>query len=439
MTVPELRAAARSIWEASLEASRPETCLAEALRSTGDGFTVDGAHYPAPGRVVVVGAGKAGAAMARTVERILGDRIDAGRVITKHGHGLPTARIEILEAGHPVPDAAGVAAARKLREIVSGLSPRDTVLCLISGGGSALLPAPSGGVTLDDKQAVTSRLLRAGADIRELNAVRKHLSEVKGGRLMEWAAPARVVSLIMSDVIGDPLDFIASGPTAPDTTTFADALEIVRKYEIDVPEAVRQRLERGARGEIPDTPKPGDPMFERAHNHIVANNRRLVDAAAAAARRLGFRTLILGSEIEGEARDVGGIFAAVAREIGATGNPVAAPACVLAAGETTVTVRGSGRGGRNQEMALAWALGMRGWTRPVCFASVASDGTDGPTDAAGGCVDPSTCARAAGGDRAAEASLRSNDSYAFLEAAGDLIRTGPTQTNLMDLQILLAG
>ncbi len=439
MTITELRASARAIWEAALEAARPETCVSEALQAAGDGFTVDGARYATPGRLIVVGAGKAGAAMAQTVERILGDRISTGRVVTKHGHRLPTRRIEILEAGHPVPDAAGVAAAMKVREMVRGLSSDDVVLCLISGGGSALLPAPADGVTLDDKQAVTSRLLRAGADIRELNAVRKHLSAVKGGRLMEWAAPARVVSLVMSDVIGDPMDFIASGPTAPDSTTFADALEIVRNYGIEVPASVRERFERGARGAIPDTPKPGDAMFERAHNHIVANNRRLVAAARAKAERLGFRTLILSTEVEGEARDVGAFFASVAREIGVGGNPAAAPACILAAGETTVTVRGSGRGGRNQEMALAWALRMRGWTRPVCFASVATDGTDGPTDAAGGLVDPDTCTRRGGGDRAAETSLRSNDSYTFLEAAGDLIRTGPTRTNLMDLQILLAG
>jgi hydroxypyruvate reductase len=271
--------------------------------------------------------------------------------------------------------------------------------------------------------------------------VRKHLSAIKGGQLAAWAAPARVFSLIMSDVIGDPLDFIASGPTAPDTTSFSEALSIVQKYRVGVPASVTERLQAGADGRIPDTPKPGDPLFRNVENLIIANNRLLVDAAAAKATALGFGTLILGTEVQGESRDVAGFFAAIAREIDSTGNPVAAPACVLAAGETTVTVRGKGLGGRNQEMALAWALalGTRPIRRPCCFASVATDGSDGPTEAAGGIVDPSTIQRAVDLGLVPQRYLVDNDSLSFLKATGDLIVTGPTQTNLMDLQILLAG
>ena len=243
----------------------------------------------------------------------------------------------------------------------------------------------------------------------------------------------------MTTEVGDPLDFIASGPTAPDTTTFTDALAVIRKYGIDVPPAVLARFEGGARGDIEETPKWGDPLFERAGNHIIANNRLLVEAAAAKASDLGFQTLVLASELEGEARDVGRFFASIAREIGSSGNPLSPPACVLAAGETTVTVRGYGLGGRNQEMALAWAIKMQSWTRPVCFASVASDGTDGPTSAAGGLVDPFTCSRAIEMNLDPEQYLRANDSFEFLKSVRDLITTGPTETNLMDLQILLAG
>ena len=439
MTIPELRAAAKRIWQASLEAAHPDVCIPRALEPTGRGFRVGGKEYTVSGRLIVIGAGKAGAGMARAVEAILGERVSTGLVITKYGHRLPTERIEVLEAGHPVPDRAGELAVGRIRQILHGLSPADVVLCLISGGGSSLLPAPAQGISLEQKQEVTSRMLRAGADIRELNAVRKHLSAIKGGQLMEWAAPAQVVSLIMSDVIGDPLDFIASGPTSPDTTTFADALGIVRKYEIDVPEPVLKRLESGSRGDVRETPKFGNPIFDRSHNHIVANNRLLTEVAAAKARELGFGTLVLSSEIEGEAREMGRLFASVAREIGLSGNPLNPPACILAAGETTVTVRGRGRGGRNQEMALAWAVGMRDWPHPVCFASVATDGTDGPTDAAGGLVDPFTCSRSIELNHEPMTFLRANDSYTFLDAVGDLIVTGPTHTNLMDLQILLAG
>jgi len=439
MTIPELRSSAKAIWESALEAARPARCIRDAVRRSPDGFVVCGSEVRVEGRLIVIGAGKAGASMAQAIEGLLGVRISEGLVITKYGHRLPTGKIQIVEAGHPVPDENGERAVGRLRGMLDGVSSRDVVLCLISGGGSALLPCPAPGVTLAEKRAVTSLLLGAGATIRELNAVRKHLSGLKGGQLAQWAAPARVVSLIISDVIGDPLDFIASGPTAPDTSTFPDALDVLEKYDLEAPAGVYRRLEAGARGEIPETPKEGDPVFARVGNYVIANNRLMVDASAHRARELGFNTIVLSSGIEGESGDIGRLFAAVGREISSSGNPIGAPACVLAAGETTVDVRGPGRGGRNLEMALAWALGMQGWNHPACFASIASDGTDGPTDAAGGLVDPTTCRRGRDSSLDAARHLRMNDSLPFLDAVGDAVRTGPTYTNLMDLQILLVG
>jgi glycerate 2-kinase len=441
MTIELLRQYSRQIWEAALLRANPSSCIPQAICVKAGALHTGGKKYSLDGRVFVIGAGKAGARMADVIEEMLGDRIAGGLVVTKYGHRLPLRRIELREAGHPIPDEAGSRAVEDLRQFVSGLNPNDLVLCLISGGGSALWPAPAEGITLQQKQEVTSLLLRAGAGVRELNAVRKHMSAIKGGQLARWVWPAQMVSLIMSDVVGDPLDFIASGPTAPDTTSFSNAMGILRKYGIPVPAPVLERFRKGERGEISDTPKPGDPVFDSVENLIVANNRLLIQAARQKAEELKFNTLVLGTEIEGEAKDVGLMFAAVAREIGVSGNPIRGPACVLGAGETTVTVRGKGLGGRNQEMALAWAHAMelRGPAVPCCFASVATDGTDGPTDAAGGLVDPSTCTRAAGLGLNASEFLQANDSWTFLKATGDLIVTGPTQTNLMDLQILLTG
>ncbi len=441
MNIAALRQAARLIWERALNAANPATCIQKFIRLNDGVLIVAGKEVPVRGRLFVVGTGKPSAKMAQVVEEILGGYINGGLVVTRYGYALPLERIRLVEAGHPIPDAAGIRAVEETHQLIRGLSEDDVVLCLISGGGSALWPAPADGITLKEKQEVTQLLLRAGATIRELNAVRKHLSSIKGGQFARWASPARVISLIMSDVIGDPIDFIASGPTAPDTTSFSDALTTIQKYGIDAPNAVTDRLQEGARGQIPDTPKPGDPVFNRVENYVIANNRLLVDAAAEKARELNFNPLILGTEIEGEAQDAGRFFTAIAREIERSGNPIVAPACVLAAGETTVTVRGQGLGGRNQEMALAWAIAMaaRPSPTPSCFASVATDGTDGPTSAAGGLVDPFTCARGVELGLMPATFLRSNDSSNFLKATGDLIVTGPTQTNLMDLQILLVG
>ncbi len=441
MKMTELRRSARLIWEAALKAANPATAIRNFIRVHDSVLKISGKDRPISGRIIVIGAGKAGARMAQVIEEILGEHISAGLVVTKYGHGLPVKHIRLIEAGHPIPDAAGMRAVAETRQLVRNLSEDDIVLCLISGGGSALWPAPADGITLEEKQDVTQRLLRAGATIRELNAVRKHLSAIKGGQLAQWASPARVISLIVSDIIGDPVDFIASGPTAPDATSFSDTLNIVEKYGIDLPGGVLKRFQEGKAAQIAETPKPNDPVFNRVENYIIANNRLLVDAAAAKARELNFNTLILATELEGEAKDLGGFFAAVARAIGNNGNPVKPPACILGAGETTVTVKGDGMGGRNQEMALAWAIAMSASQSPVpsCFASVATDGTDGPTDAAGGIVDDRTCTRAGELSLAPTKFLESNDSYNLLKATGDLIITNPTHTNLMDLQILLVG
>jgi glycerate 2-kinase len=441
MTVSQLRQYAREIWEAALHAANPSTSLHNAIQVSDGVLSVAGQRLPLNGRLIVVGAGKAAARMAQVVEEIAGNHITGGLVVTKHGHGLPLKRIRLVEAGHPIPDEPGVRAVRDTQKLLAGLTANDIVLCLISGGGSALWPAPAEGITLEEKQQVTQLLLRAGATIQELNGVRKHLSAIKGGQLARWASPARVISLIMSDVIGDPLDFIASGPTAPDTTSFHDALATIHKYGVQPATAILGRLEAGSRGQIPENPKPGDPLFRNVDNRIIANNRLLVDAASMKAKELGFNTLILGTELEGEAKDAARFLSVIGREVARSGNPIRQPACLLTAGETTVAVRGSGMGGRNQEMALAWAIASASHPEQTscCFASVATDGTDGPTDAAGGLVDPLTCARAVQQGLDPLKFLEENNSYDFLKATGDLIVTGPTQTNLMDIQILLVG
>jgi glycerate 2-kinase len=387
-------------------------------------------------RVFLLAAGKAATTMAATVRKLLPVKLAAGIVVTKHGH--VTHRIPgciVLEAGHPVPDAAGLQAVRQVHSLLSDLNARDLLIVALSGGASALLSAPLPGLTLQDKQRTTELLLRAGAGIRELNAVRKHLSTLKGGRLAALAYPATVLSLVLSDVIGDPLDVIASGPTAPDLTTFADALAVLKKFDIldRVPASVRAHLERGE----PETPKPGDEFFCSVHNIIVGSNRLALKAAQKKAKQLGYRPLILASTLEGEARDLGAIHAAILREIVEAANPLRAPACLLSGGEPTVTVRGQGKGGRAQELALAAALSLHGL--PDCLLlSAGTDGTDGPTDAAGAFVTGETVARAHKLALDPLQYLARNDAYRFFEAVGGLVKTGPTGTNVMDVNICLA-
>lgn len=396
------------------------------LQAGGRTFDLDGID-----RVLVLGCGKAGAAMALVVEEILGERIGAGLVVVKDGHLASTRRVSIVEAGHPVPDSRGEQAAIRLLELAESAGPRDLVLFLVSGGGSALTPAPAPPVTLAEKQAVTRALLGAGAPIGELNAVRKHLSRFKGGQLARAAGQAPVLTLVLSDVIGDPLDVIASGPTAPDPTTFSDALQVLQMRRVldGAPESVRHRLAAGARGEIAETPKPGDPLFERVTNLVIGNNAVIAAAAVERAREIGYRPELLTRELQGEAR-------AVARDLVDRARQLPAPACLIAAGETTVTVRGGGRGGRCQEFALAAALEVDG-EPGVAVLAAGTDGTDGPTDAAGATVDGTTAERGRWAGVDPKAALDDNDAYRVLDATGDLIVCGPTNTNLLDLYIVL--
>ncbi len=424
------------ILGAALSAVDPGEAVRRVLRRDGARLDVgdrryDLGHYD---RIWVVGAGKAGAPMTQAVEAVLGERLTGGHVVVKYGYTLPTTVVHLWEASHPVPDDAGLDAAQHVVELLEQAGERDLVLCLLSGGGSALLTLPVDGVKLGDIQALTQTLLRSGAPIQAINTLRKHLSQVKGGQLARLAFPATVVALILSDVVGSPLDVIASGPTVPDTTTFADALAIVERYGIrdTIPLSIRHHLEAGAAGEIPDTPKRGDPALARVQNVIVADNAVAAQAAVARAEALGFHTLLLSTYVEGEAREVARVAAALAKEIATHSRPVPRPACLLMGGETTVTVRGAGRGGRNQELALAAALEIVGW-KDVVIAALATDGSDGPTDAAGGIVDGSTVARGEALGLHARASLAANDAYPYLEKVGDLLVTGPTNTNVNDL------
>jgi hydroxypyruvate reductase len=360
-------------------------------------------------------------------------------VTVRYGHTVPTRHVRICEASHPVPDSAGVAAAREIVELLESAGPDDLVICVISGGGSALLTLPAEGISLADLQQTTDALLRSGATITDINVVRKHLDTVKGGGLARVAAPARLVTLLLSDVVGNPLDAIASGPTVPDTSTFVDAAAVLDRYELwdSVPSPVAERLRAGVQGRIPDTPKPGDPLFELTQTVVVGSNLLACEAAARAAGEAGFGSLVLTTFVEGEAREAGRVLAGVLREVDASGHPLRRPCCVVAGGETTVTLRGSGQGGRNQELALAAAFALRGLP-DVVMASIGTDGSDGPTDAAGAWVDGATLDWAAALGLDPVQSLASNDSYPFFARLGNLIRTGPTNTNVNDLYLLFA-
>jgi hydroxypyruvate reductase len=369
--------------------------------------------------------------MARAAAKVLGKRIFAGCVNVKDGDPARAQGIELRPCGHPVPDERGVEGARRIADLCASAGEKDLVLCLLSGGASALTPYPATPINLAEKQQTTQLMLASGANIHELNALRKHISLFKGGQLARLAAPAKVVSLILSDVVGDNLDVIGSGPTAPDESTFATALAVLDKYGLRdrVPPSVRERLERGE-GE---TPKPGDAVFENVENVIVGSNQKSLEAAAKAAKALGYRTMILASTIEGETRDVARMHAAIARQIRVSGQPLRAPACVISGGETTVTILGKGKGGRNQEFALAAALDIAGLSDTVIL-SAGTDGTDGPTDAAGAIADGDTVSRSR---VSAEEALRNHDAYPFFRNLKDLIITGSTGTNVMDLHIIL--
>ncbi len=427
------------IVQTALEAVDPARCVTGALQRSGDLIRVHGRVFDLSDtrRVFVIGFGKAAAPMAQAVERVLGDRLTAGVVIVKEGHSLPTRRIRVLEAAHPVPDQRSILAATEVVRLARQAEEDDLVIVLISGGGSALLTLPATGITLDDIRHTTDILLKAGATINELNAVRKHLSAVKGGQLARYIAPAHAIGLVLSDVVGNRLDVIASGPLSPDPTTFADAWAVLKKYQLveSVPPRVRQRLQLGMQGSIPETPKPGDSLFERIHVVIVGDNARAAEAAARAAKEAGYNSQVLSTFVEGEAREVARVVAALGKEVRRYNRPVPVRACLVLGGETTVTVRGKGLGGRNQELALAAALALEEWPG-ITVVALGTDGTDGPTDAAGGMVDAGTPLRAREAGLDPLAHLLDNNAYPLLQAAGDLLITGPTRTNVNDLILI---
>jgi glycerate 2-kinase len=442
MRATELRKAARQIFDAAVHAVDPAAAIHRHVKREGARLTIGGEllDLTAIRRIVVVGLGKAGASMAGATEEILGERIQRGLVVTKYGHVQPTRIIRLHEAGHPVPDEAGIAGAQAILDCVEGLGPEDLVLVLISGGGSALTPAPVEGISLAEKQTLTKALLACGADIREMNMLRKHISRIKGGQLARAAQPALVRTLILSDIVGDPLDAIASGPTVPDPTTYADALGILDKYRIrqEIPASIRTHLESGAAGKVSETPKPTDPLFGRVKSLMVASNIQALEAAKAEAQRLGLVPMILSSFIEGETREIARMHAALALEVRSSGNPLKPPMCFITGGETTVTLKGKGKGGRNQEFSLAAALDIAGLS-DVVVLSAGTDGTDGPTDAAGAIADGETVKRAVVAGLKPRAALDGNDAYPFFERLGDLIITGPTRTNVMDVRLVLVG
>ncbi len=410
----------------------PEALLREAfqtaLLAADPAATLSDFLPPPPtGRLVIVGAGKAAALMAQAAETFYGVTYPGvkleGLVITRYGHSVPTKHIRVAEAAHPVPDAAGVAATEEILALAEGLSEDDLLVCLISGGGSALLCAPEG-VTLSEKAALTQKLLRSGADITELNTVRKHLSSIKGGGLAKAAFPARVVSLIVSDVAGDDLSVIASGPTVPDASTLAEAETVLRRYG----------LESHHLGQASETPKPGDPIFKRVENHLIASAQGMLSATATFFREQGITPLILSESVTGEAREIAKMHAAVARQIRTYGQPLAPPCVLLSGGETTVTVRGNGVGGRNCEFALSLALALSGLENVYALAAD-TDGIDGDSDAAGAIVTPQTLLMM--GRAEGRRYLENNDAYSFFRRAGGLVRTGPTLTNVNDVRMVL--
>jgi hydroxypyruvate reductase len=403
------RTQARQIFNAALKAADPKAAVLAHL-------SADEPLLRRAKRIFLLGAGKASAPMAQAVEKVCGRRIAAGCVVVKDGHTAPLRYAELRESGHPVPDERGVAAAHRIAELAREATAEDLVICCISGGASALMPLPAPGVTLAEKQAVTRQLLASGANIHEMNAVRKHLSAIKGGQLAQLAAPAPVLTLILSDVIGDDLSTIGSGPTAPDPSTLADVAAIFHRYGITHP--------------LPDRETP--KKLSNVTNRIVGSNAQSIRAAAAKAKELGYKPLILSTTIEGETRDVARMHVAIARECLRSGHPAKPPVCILSGGETTVTLRGSGKGGRNQEFALAAALDLINEPR-ILVLSAGTDGTDGPTDAAGAFATAATAKDA----RVARTALDANDSYSYLHGTGDLLLTGPTRTNVMDVRILL--
>ena len=436
-----MRKDALNIFHASLKAVDPVNAVKRFLKKNGNQLIVKDTTYNLNfyDNIYLIGFGKAAAAMARGVESVLGNDLKAGIISVKYGHlDKVSSKIKINEAAHPVPDEAGMKAAKEIVDFLKQRNEKDLVICVISGGGSAILPLPFEGITLSEKQEMTKLLLACGADIKEINAIRKHISQVKGGQLARITQPATLVTLILSDVIGDPLDSIASGPAAPDQSTFEDCWAILQKYDLlgKIPPAVERHIKSGVEKSTPDTPKVGDPAFSKTHNFIIGSNWEAVVAAQEYAQKLEYNALILSTFVEGETKDVARVHAAIAKEVNKTGNPIKKPACIISGGETTVTIRGDGLGGRNQEFVLAAAMDINGMDNVVVL-SAGTDGTDGPTDAAGAIADGETMTRANQLKLNSLKYLQDNNSYYYFEKLNDLVKTGPTNTNVMDIRIML--
>jgi glycerate 2-kinase len=432
------RADGLAIVEAGIGAVLPENIIHDSIRLDSNVLDIKGNMFDLSRyrHIYVAGGGKASGTMAMELEKILNGRITAGVVNDRYGVSVPTRVIKVNQAGHPLPTEDGVRGVEEMLRMLSGAGPDDLVIFLISGGGSALLPYPAKGISLEDMSKLTGLLLKSGARIAELNTVRKHISAIKGGQLLKHVDGATVVSLIVSDVVGDDIGFIASGPTAPDGTTFAEAIQILKKYGIydKAPPGIVRHLEEGARGGIPETLRPGDPVFKRVFNVIVASNLIALEAAAEKAFELCYRPLILGSCIIGESREVGLVLSGIAKACLKSGNPVGPPAAIISGGETTVTVRGKGKGGRNQELVLGF---LQNYTPGITIISVDTDGIDGSSDACGAIADGSTLERADKMGLSIADALNENASYDFFKALGDLIYTGPTGTNVSDLRLML--
>ncbi|WP_251342995.1 glycerate kinase type-2 family protein [Haloplanus halophilus] len=425
------RETALACIRAGIEAARPERVVAESVHvDEEERLRVGEATYDLSGvdRIVVVGGGKAADGVAAALEDVLGDRIDAGAIVTPDAGD--DGRIERWHGEHPVPSQEGVEGTDRILDLITETDDRTLVLAIITGGASALLPSPAEGISLDDLQTTTDALLNAGAEIGDLNAVRKHLSTIKGGGLVELAAPARVVGLVFSDVVGNDLSVIASGPTAPDESTYQDALDVLKRYDVDPPAPVRDRLEQGAAGNLPETPRTDDPVFDRVRNHVIADAFTAMDAAREVAEDRGYDTCILSSSVRGEAREAALTHVAVAEEIGATGNPAEAPVVVLSGGEATATVRGDGVGGPNADFALAAAVELPESTTLAC---VDTDGHDGSSDFAGAIVDADTVDDV----RAARRALANSNAYGFLGGRGAVLSTGATGTNVNDIRVMV--
>jgi len=444
-SLEEMKGIAKQIFSKAVSAVDPARKLKDTVRIEGNRLlikTEEGAEkaFPLDGfkNIFLTGAGKASASMASAIEQIFGNRVTQGIITAKYGHTLPLKKTAIIEAGHPIPDQKGFEGAKNIRDLLKASGSGDLVIFVLSGGGSALLPFPVDGITLEEKQQVTQLLLDCGADIGEINTIRKHISQIKGGWLARWAYPSTVIGFILSDVVGDPLDVIASGPTVPDPSTYEDAWEILRKFDLihRVAPSVQKHLSMGREGKLEETPKPGEPVFEKVHNIIIGSNILALRSAEREASSLGFHTVVLSSSIVGDTREAARFHSAIAKEVLSSGHPLPRPACIISGGETTVMIKGNGLGGRNQEFALAAALEIRGHEKIVVLSG-GTDGTDGPTDAAGAIADHTTVERAKAMGLSPKTHLENNDSYPFFQRLGDLLFTGPTHTNVMDVRIVL--